>query len=341
MQVSFKKFTDWKKKSKAWKNEFLSRRPHRSFQLTRRRDFARTLELPGYIAFTHYVNKTVWSNRKLLFGLAIIYLVLFAVLIGIGSQDTYTILTGSLKEAAVDITGGDLSQVGLAWMLFFTIATVGISDSPTESQQIYIALLGLMIWLTTVWLLRNRLAGHKVRLRDGLYNAGAPIIPLFLVTLVLIVQLIPILIVAIGYQAATASGLLNGGVEAMLFWMAAALLALLSFFWATGTFFAMVVATLPGMYPIKALRNAGDLVLGRRVRILLRWAWMFFVLALTWTIVLIPLILIDQFFKGVWPILENVPLIPVILALLSAVSTIWLSSYVYLLYRKVVDGSTK
>ena len=341
MQVSFKKFTDWKKKSKAWKNEFLSRRPHRSFQLTRRRDFARTLELPGYIAFTHYVNKTVWSNRKLLFSLAIIYLVLFAVLIGIGSQDTYTILTGSLKEAAVDITGGDLSQVGLAWMLFFTIATVGISDSPTESQQIYIALLGLMIWLTTVWLLRNRLAGHKVRLRDGLYNAGAPIIPLFLVTLVLIVQLIPILIVAIGYQAATASGLLNGGVEAMLFWMAAALLALLSFFWATGTFFAMVVATLPGMYPIKALRNAGDLVLGRRVRILLRWAWMFFVLALTWTIVLIPLILIDQFFKGVWPILENVPLIPVILALLSAVSTIWLSSYVYLLYRKVVDGSTK
>jgi hypothetical protein len=332
MQASFKKF-------KAWKKELLARRPHRSFQLSRRRDYVRALELPGYIAFTHYVNKTVWSNRKLLLGLAIIYLVLFTLLIGIGSQEAYTKLTDSLKEATTSITGGDLSQLGLAGALFVTIATVGISDSPTESQQIYITLLSLLIWLTTVWLLRNRLAGHAIRLRDGLYNAGAPIIPLFLVTLVLLAQLIPILLAVIGYEAATTSGLLDGGVEAMLFWIAATLLSLLSLFWATSTIFAMVIATLPGMYPMKALRNAGDLVLGRRVRILLRWAWMFLVVVLAWAVISIPLILIDQWLKGIWPAFGNVPIIPVLLAILGTLSGIWLSSYVYLLYRKVVDGS--
>jgi hypothetical protein len=102
----------------------------------------------------------------------------------------------------------------------------------------------------------------------------------------------------------------------------------------------MVVATLPGMYPMKALRNAGDLVLGRRVRILLRWAWMFLVVVVAWAVVLIPLILIDQWLKGIWPAFGSVPFIPVLLAVFGTLSVIWLSCYVYLLYRKVVDGST-
>ncbi len=322
---------------KAWQKDFLSRRPHRSFHLTRRRDYARSLELPGYIAFTHYVNKTLWSHKKLFFGLACIYLILFTVLVGLGSQDIYNTLTDTLQQASSGIGAGDLSQLNQAGLLFFTIATVGITNTPSEAQQIYAVLLGLLVWLTTVWLLRNKMAGHKIKLRDGLYNAGAPLLPLFLVALVFALQLIPILIAAIGYSAATSSGLLASGVEAMLFWVAASLLALLSIFWATGTFFGMVIVTLPGMYPMKALRNAGDLVLGRRVRILLRWLWMFLMVGLLWVVVLIPFILLDLWLKNIWPFFVNVPLIPVVIALLGTISIIWLSGYVYLFYRKVVD----
>jgi len=333
MQASFKKF-------RAWQKDFLSRRPHRTLRLTRRRDYARTLELPGYISFTHYVNKTVWSYRKLFFGLAGIYLVLYAVLVGIGSQETYTTLTDTLQETNNNIVDGDFSQLTQAGVLFLTIATVGISSNPTESQQIYAVLLALLIWLTTVWLLRNKMAGHKVKLRDGLYNAGSPLVSTFLVGLVLIVQCIPILLAVIGYAAATNSGLLSGGVEAMLFWIAASLLALLSVFWVTSTMFGMVIVTLPGMYPMKALRNAGDLVLGRRVRILLRWLWMILIAALLWAVILIPVILLDLWLKDIWPAFINVPVIPIVLAILGAVSAIWISSYVYLLYRKVVDERT-
>jgi len=334
MQASFKKF-------KAWQKDFLNRRPHRSFQLSRRRDYVKTLELPGYIAFTHYVNKTVWKNKKVFIGLAVIYLVLFSILVGIGSQENYDTLAAGLEETSESVTGGDFSKVGQAGLLFFTIATVGVTETPTEAQQIYIVILGLLVWLTTVWLLRNRLAGHKVKLRDALYNAGAPIIPLFLVALIILAQLIPVLITIIGYEAATATGLLNSGVEAMLFWFAAVFMAILSVYWITSSIFALIISTLPGMYPMKALRSSGDLVLGRRIRILLRWTWMFAVVALAWAIILIPLILFDQWLKGIWDAFSGVPLVPFILAVLSTLSIIWISSYVYLLYRKVVDGSTK
>jgi hypothetical protein len=334
MQASFKKF-------KAWQKDFLNRRPHRSFRLSRRRDYVKTLELPGYIAFTHFVNKTVWANKKVFLGLAVIYLVLFSILVGIGSQENYDALAAGLEETSESVTGGDFSQVGQAGLLFFTIATVGVTETPTEGQQILIILLGLLVWLTTVWLLRNRLAGHKVKLRDGLYNAGAPIIPLFLIALVILVQLLPILLTIIGYEAATATGLLTSGVEAMLFWFAAVFMGILSLYWITGSIFALIISTLPGMYPIKALRSSGDLVLGRRIRILLRWTWMFAVVALTWAVILIPLILIDQWLKSIWDAFAGVPVVPFALAVLATVSIIWISSYVYLLYRKVVDGSTK
>ncbi|MDB5162760.1 MAG: hypothetical protein JWO54_958 [Candidatus Saccharibacteria bacterium] len=330
MQVNFKKF-------KAWQKNFLSRRPHRSLKLTRRRDYVRKLELPGYIAFTHYVTKTVWSYKKLFLGLAALYLVLFTLLVGLASQESFTTLSESLMQTDESSEEGDFSPIAQAGALFYAIATVGLTEAPTEAQQVYTVLLGLLVWLTTVWLLRNKLAGHKVRLRDGLYNSGSPILPLFLVGLVLVVQLVPILIAFIAYGAANNSGLLESGVESMLFWIVASLLGLLSLFWVTSTLFAMIIVTLPGMFPVKALRSAGDLVLGRRIRILLRWLWMSLVVLVFWSIILIPMILLDLWLNSIWPVFSNVPLIPIVLAMLGTISIIWVSSYVYLLYRKVVD----
>jgi hypothetical protein len=44
--------------------ELLSRRPHRAFRRTHRRDYVRSLNLPGYIAFTHYVWRTLWERKR-------------------------------------------------------------------------------------------------------------------------------------------------------------------------------------------------------------------------------------------------------------------------------------
>ncbi len=326
-----------KKATHARKADFLSRRPHRSFRMTHSRDARRSLKLPGYIAFTHEVNMTLRRNWKLFALLGVVYGALTVALVGIASQETYATLLETLRQASQETIGGDLGQAGQAVVLFISIAATGLTGELSEPQQIYASLVALLVWLTTIWLLRQRLAGRAVSLRDGLYNAGSPIVATFLVALVLVVQLLPLGIALIGYAAASATGLLAGGVEAMLFWAAFALLSALSLYWVTATFFALIVVTLPGTYPVQALKIAGDLVVSRRLRIMYRLLWMFLVIALFWALILIPAILFDGWIKSVWTAIEAAPIVPAVLLFMGTASILWAASYVYLLYRKVVE----
>lgn len=321
--------------------QFLARRPHRSFRRTRRRDYVRSLELPGYGAFTLQVLQLLKRNWKL-FGLLVLsYAVLSGIFVGIASQQNYASLTDTLQSTGGQVFQGNWGEVGKASLLFLATVSGSLSPSTDTAQQIIGSLIALLTWLTVVWLLRNILAGHKVRLRDGIYSAAAPLISTFLVALVLVVQLLPLALALLGYEAAQATGLLTGGVEAMLFWAVASLLALLSLYWVTSTMIALVVVTLPGMYPLRAIKTAGDLVVGRRLRILLRLLFMLLGLAIIWAVIMIPIILLDTWLKSVWPALANVPTIPIILLAMSSLSVVWVSSYVYLLYRKVVDDDAK
>ena len=314
----------------------MARRPHRSFHRTRRRDYVRSLKLPGYWAFSLDVLRTLRQHKKIFLLLALTYALLTGLLVGIASQDTYTALTDTLSKTSGDIFRGNFGQIGQAGLLFITIASGGVSQTMTEAQQVYSGLIALLMWLTTVWLLRNVLANKRVKLRDGLYNASAPLLSTFLVALLLIVQLLPLAVALIAYSAASSTGLLVGGVEAMLFWIAATLLTILSLYWITSTVIALVVVTLPGMYPFRAIKTAGDLVIGRRVRILLRLLWMVLGAVVTWLVVMVPIIIIDSWIKGLWPAIQGLPIIPVALLAMSSLTVVWLATYVYLLYRKVV-----
>lgn len=320
---------------------YLARRPHRSFRLTRRRDYIRSLKLPGVIAFTHHVNKTVWSHKKPFIGLVVVYAVLTSVFIGIGSQDLYAQLTSTLQETSSEVFQGNVGEIGKAALLLASIGTSGLTGELNEGQQAYAALLGVLIWLTTVWLLRNFIAGNKVKLRDGLYNGGAPIISSLLVLIVFIVQLLPVALAVIAYSAASQTGLLEGGVVTMLFWIVAVLLGVVSLYWVTATFFALIIVTLPGMYPMHALRTAGDMLIGRRVRVLLRIIWMLVPIIVSWAIVMIPFILFDSWIKSAIPQISGAPIIPVVLLIISTVTIVWSASYIYLLYRRVVDDDAK
>jgi len=322
-------------------SDFLTRRPHRSFVPTKRRDYARNFKLPGYLAFTKYVTKTLWTNRKLFLLLALVYAVVTVVMVGIASQDTYSTIVDTLESTSGVISGDIWGEIGKAGLLFLTAMTGGVTDSLTEVQQVYAGIIILMVWLASVWLLRNILAGHKVKVRDGLYSAGAPILSTFMVAILLIFQMLPLALALIGYSAASVTGLLAGGVEAMLFWIAAGLLALLSLYWITSTIIALVVVTLPGMYPYQAIKTASDLVVGRRLKILLRFLWMIIVTVIGWAVIMIPMILFDGWIKSIWSDIAWLPTIPVFILMLSSLSIIWISAYVYLLYRKVVADDSE
>lgn len=317
--------------------DFLMRRPHRTFRRTRRRDYVRPLRLPGYWSFTNQVRRILWQHKRIFLLLVLLYGVLVALLTGLGSQDSYNQISDVIQGTSGDLLSGGWGQVGKATLLLGAGVMGSLNDQPTDIQRLYAVLLALVVWLTTVWLLRAIVAGKKPKLRDGLYNAGAPFLSTFLVSLLLIIQLLPVAIAAIGFSAATTSGLLEGGVEAMVFWTVALLLATLSLYWMTTTLIALVVVTLPGMYPWQAVKTAGDLVIGRRVRILLRFLWIMVINIVLWALIMIPIILLDTWIKDVVPPIRSVPIVPVALLVMESLTVVWTASYIYMLYRKVVD----
>lgn len=317
---------------------FLARRPHRSFKRTYRRDYERSLNMPGYIAFTRTVQKMLWDNKTLFIVMSLAYMLATIAVANLSSEDLYAQMRETVNESGTEMFQGFWGEIGKAGLLLVGGVTGSYNETATATEvQVYVAAIGLLTWLTTVWLLRAILAGRKPKMRDGLYNAGAPIMATFLVLGVMILQLLPLALALFGYNSAVSSGLLEGGVEAMLFWSVATLLFTLSLYWMTSTFIALVVVTLPGMYPMQALRTAGDLVVGRRLRILLRMLWMLLITAVAWIVVAIPIILFDGWLKSVWPATSWVPVVPITLLAMGSLTIIWIASYVYLLYRRIVD----
>lgn len=314
--------------------------PHKSFRKTSRRDYARSLAIPGYIAFTVKVWRTLLQHKSIFIGLVLTYSLATAVLVGFVSQSTYTQFAELLRESGSEVMGGNLNQVEEIGLLLLAGLSGILSPQLDQAQQLMSGLLIILIWLTTVWLLRAILAGQTPRLRDGLYNSGAPIVPTILLTAILILQLIPAALAIIGISAALPTGLVSGGVEAMVFWIFVLLLFLLSLYWMVSTVMALVVVTLPGMYPLRALKAAHELVVGRRLRLVLRVVWLAFVTLLVWIGILLPTIVIDSWIKELIPFIEWLPLVPVVLLILSSASVVWVAAYVYLLYRKVVDDDT-
>ncbi len=322
------------------RQNYLRRRPHRSFRLTRRRDYKRSLKMPGYFALTKELLLLLRRNKRIFLGLILIYVLLAVVISGLMAQDTYQQMVDAVSEAKDEgLMGGVAATLSLFWGVFSNQLSSG--SSVDASAAIISSMMTLFMWLSTVWLLRAIMAGRRPKVRDGLYSSGGPILALLILVIVLLLQLLPAAIAIITYGAAGSSGILDQTAMLMLFGGGAILLVVLSVYWATSTFFAMIIVSLPNMYPMEAIRLAGDIVVGRRTRILLRLAWLLLLLLLMWVVLLIPIILLDGALKSALPDLEWLPLVPFSALFLAAASIILSASYIYLFYRKVVDDDAK
>jgi len=255
----------------------------------------------------------------------------------LSSQDAYNELAGLLDESKGELLRGAWGAVGGAGLLL--LSGIGGSFAPqlTSVQQVYAMLAVLLTWLSTVWLLRAILSGNRPALRDALYGSGGPLVASGLVFLAIFVQLLPIALAAIVVNTAISTGFVDGGLLAMLLWLIVGLLAVLSLYWITSTIMALVIVTLPGMYPWHAIRAAGDLVIGRRLRILIRLLWLIIMIGLFWVAIVLPTILIDGWLRTLIPWFDNIPLVPIVILLVTSLTTVVSSAYLYLLYRKVVD----
>ncbi len=320
-----------------WAQKRARVRLHQSFKRSYREDYVRKLSVPGLLHHAGDTFVAIFKNWKLFIPLIIFAVIFNVVLVGLMSEDTYVQFQEVLEDTNASIAGGEIGNFAKAGLLLIsTVTTGGLTGGMGEAQTIFAVIIFLLIWLVTIYLLRLRLAGKTVKLRDGLYNAFTPLISTFMVLLAAAIQAIPILIVVFLYSTAVQTDFLSTPFYALVFFIFAAAMLILSAYLLSSTLIALVAVTAPGLYPLTALKTASDLMAGRRIRFLIRIIFLIMVLAVVWVVVMLPLMTIDLWLKGMIEWLNGVPFVPVLLLVMTCFTFIYVAAYLYLYYRRVL-----
>ena len=302
--------------------------PHRSFYLTTHAQAVRQINISGYLRFVHEVGRLIWDNKWLYFKALILLSLALLIVIGLGKQANYNDVREALE--AVDLNWF-VQTTGLVTQAVITSLTV--TDS---NKQMLATLIFIVAWLVLICLVRHIYGGRtKIKLRDALYNGTGSIVQMFILLFILLVQTLPLAIAMISYSAITGAGYINTGIkiENMAAWCAIVIIGILTVYWMITTLLCAVTITIPGIYPFRAFFETSVLVSGRRVKILFRVLMMLVPLALLWLVVLVPVVILDNALK-----LQYVPLVQAVTTLLVAASMIWISVYLYMLYRRLLDS---
>ncbi|MBQ3436652.1 hypothetical protein IJG26_01710 [Candidatus Saccharibacteria bacterium] len=327
------------KKVSKTKKRFFRRRsqkktnPHKSFRRSYREDYVRETNVPGIMYHILNTFRMIFKNWKLFLPLIIIAVVLNVVLVGIMSESSYKEFQTILDETSEEVTGGDIGNVAKAGLLLIsTVTTGGLSGESSEASIVFGVIIFLIIWLTTIFLLRHILAGHKVKLRDGLYNAMTPLISTFIVFIVAVIQCIPLMILVVVYSAAVQTDFLTMPFYALLFFVFAALMIVLSGYLLSSSLMALIAVSAPGLYPMRALHVASDLMIGRRVKFIIRLIALFLTMIIVWVIVMIPLIVFDLWMKTFeWT--AGIPFVPICMTIMTCFTAVYVTTYLYTYYR--------
>ncbi len=313
---------------------------HKSFKRSFREDYYRDLNVPGMMYHIMASFRMIFKNWKLFLPLLLIVVILNALFVGIMNESNYVQFRDIVDQTSEEIAGGDIGSFAKAGLLLIsTFTSGGLSGDSSDASAVFGVLIFLIIWLTTIFLLRHLLAGHKVKLRDGLYNAMTPLISSFIVFAVAMFQCVPIFILIIVYSAAVQTEFLTTPFYALLFFIFAALMIVLSGYLLSSSLMAFVAVSAPGMYPFRALNVASDLMAGRRVRFILRLVALILVLAIMWVAVMLPLILFDMWMKQFeWT--EGIPFVPICLTAMTCFSVMYATTYLYMYYRWMLKSNS-
>lgn len=302
--------------------------PHRSFYLTTHAQAIRQINISGYGRFVCEVWRMIWVNRRFYAKLLLLVTILFLAVIGLDVQQSYI----EMRDAILDVKlGWFLETVGLVTQAIIT--SVNVTDT---NKRALAAVLVAMIWLVLIYAIRHIYGGKRqLKVRDVLYSAGGPFVSLLVLAVIILIQLLPLALAMIAYSAISGAGYINDGVaiENMAAWCAIGVLAIMTIYWMVTSLLSLITITIPGIYPMRAYFETSVLVSGRRVKILLRLLMMFLPVVVVWLIVLTPVVIMDARLK-----LANVSLVQLTTTTLVAATFIWLSVYLYMLYRRLIDS---
>lgn len=303
----------------------MAARPHRSFRKTRKQR-----AVPAVIGIRKNLIgsfKTIWRDKKMFGTLMFVYVLAASLFVGGIAQADFI----EFKEATLQVFGGSFNSLGTLLTLVGSTMSGAFNGGLTELQQFLALILVVFLWLSVIWALRMRFADQTIKARDALYNSGAPVIAYIVVAFVIIAQLTPGAIGVAVLNMAQGGGYLQTGVEVMMFAVAALLLCCLSLYWLAASMTALVVVTLPQMYPWRALQIASELAIGRRLRLVRHVLALIIALVAMWATVLLVVLFIDGWLRFNW-----LPLLPIAVQIMGAWTVVFTATYIYKVYRSML-----
>lgn len=213
-------------------------------------------------------------------------------------------------------------------VLIATVIMALVMSGLTETVAVFAVLVFLVTWLTTIFVVRHVKAGHKVTLRDGLYNAMTPLVSSLVVFIVAVIESVPIILVIFAYSAAIETNFLTMPFYALLFFVFAGLMISLSGYLLSSSLIALIAVSAPGLYPWRAMMTSAELIMGRRIRFILRLIALALVLGAIWGIIVLPLAALKL----------PMEVLSAIMALLGCFSATYATIYLYLYYRYLLDA---
>ena len=310
--------------------------PHKSFKRTYREDYQRETNIPGFMQHIFASFRMIVANYKLFLPFLVLMVVVSIILIGMMGESNYT----ELKEAVERSGGEDAGSVTKAWMMLVsTFSTGGLAGGSKEVTMAFSILIFLTIWLVTIFIIRHKMVGHEIKLRDALYNAMTPLISTLAIFVIVIIECIPLFILIIAYAAAIQTNFLSTPFYALLFLGFALLMLVLSGYLLSSSVIALLAASAPGLYPMVALNAASELMMSRRIKFVLRLIVLLITIIIMWIVVMVPMILFDMFMKQFsWT--EGVPFVPICLVTMTCFTEIYTTTYLYQYYRYLLDSNS-
>ncbi len=290
---------------------------HKSFRLSKK---IPTKPLSSPWAITKKASRILLGNKKL-FAMIIVSLALlnFVVVQSFGNP----INLASVKENVETLLGSSATKANTSWILFGSLVGSGSSQAG-EVAGVYQTILMIIFSLAIIWALRQLLSGEKTSFRDAFYKSTYPLIPFCLVLVVIGLQMLPATVGSLIYSTVLANDLVANNIERTLWIMLYLVLVLLSAYMILSSIFALYISTLPDMTPLKALRSARSLVLGRRLKVAIRFLFLLIVTSVVSLLILLPTV----FFAP--SIAEYV-----FYVFASAILVV-IHSYTYILYRELL-----
>ena len=204
-----------------------------------------------------------------------------------------------------------------------------MAEGLSETTAVWGILLFLFLWLNTIFILRYRLAGKEVKLRDAVYNSLAPLASGMVVLVVIVAECIPIFLLIVAYSAAIETKLFEVVGWAILFILFVAAMIALSGYLLSSSLVAMVAVSAPGLYPLMALKTAAELMRGRRIKFIVRLIVLLLTLGIIWAAFMLPL-------AGLWA--TALPVVIAFIILVAGFSSIYMAAYLYLEYKELIKG---